>query len=490
MVGSRADLHIDENPRDGHMENQAFTGVVCWSSSQQEREPLSRQPHETPAPEPEPGSDESQSSRTHSLHYTVSPPLVFSDGASSMSPHSLLLLQHYLEETSTFLVAKPAHYNPYVTLVMPLAYSDDLLMHAVLALSGTQLSFKKAREYQIHIATRRHYSKTLRSLADLVADQSVRADVQRALRIGVASLILCYVEAISGDSRGNGFFLHLRAVREVILSLLRQEHETFVNEDRRSIMGFVLEVYSFLVFSNSITPCGYSDSARTMPHDSFLDSLEFLQEYKTFGVLVGCAPGLFELISPVARFATDRLREEEGVLQAEAAPAPATRRDRSDRHSTYDNLLRGLEQWSPPSVAPEMAEWAVEHTWTGEIYRQALLIFVRAAMCGSVVDNPKVIAAIQSHIDVVMPLLLPVADSPFGTLLLWPVMIIGSCLLVEGQRQFFLCRLYNESKVVVAQVVEAGKLLELVWNDNDKRAYGPFGLRLVMEKYQINFTLS
>jgi hypothetical protein len=69
-------------------------------------------------------------------------------------------------------------------------------------------------------------------------------------------------------------------------------------------------------------------------------------------------------------------------------------------------------------------------------------------------------------------------------------MIIGSCLVAESQRRFFLNRLYNETKVVVAQVVEAGKLLELVWNDEDKRAYGPFGLHFAMKKHKINFGVS
>ncbi|OAL23817.1 hypothetical protein AYO22_06136 [Fonsecaea multimorphosa] len=407
-------------------------------------------------------------------------------GAASMSPHSLLLLQHYLEETSTFLVAKPARFNPYVTLVVPLAYSDGLLMHAVLALSGTQLSFKKAQDYHIHLVTRRHYSEALRTLGILVADQSACEDLDRALRIALVSLILCYVEAISGESGGGGIFPHLRACREMILTLLQQEHETFPNEDTRLIKGFVVEVYSFLVFSNSIVPCGSGDAARTVPYDSFLDSLQFLQEYQTFGVLVGCAPALFELIPPVTRLAMDRLREEEEDIQDAAAALC----DKPDQQSRYDELVKILEQWRPPPVASEMAEWTLEHTWIGEIYRQALLIFVRAAVCGSVVDNPKVIAAIQRHIDVVMPLLLPVADSPFGTLLLWPVMVIGSCLVAESQRQFFLNRLYNETKVVVAQVIEAGRLLELVWNDDDKRAYGPFGLHLVMKKHKINFGVS
>lgn len=57
--------------------------------------------------------------------------------AIALTPSSLLLLQHYLEATLMFLVAKPLINNPFITVILPLALSDDLLMHSVLALSGT-----------------------------------------------------------------------------------------------------------------------------------------------------------------------------------------------------------------------------------------------------------------------------------------------------------------------------------------------------------------
>ncbi|KAJ9639718.1 hypothetical protein H2204_003511 [Knufia peltigerae] len=471
-------------------EDQKTTSEGSLSSPPPEQGPSPSVNRYTSSPEQQRGYHDATERQSRSsgyvTPYTMSPSPTSSACVAWMEPCSLLLLQHYLEETSTFLVAKPAHYNPYLTLIVPLAYSDDILMHAVLALSGTQLSFKKGRDHHIHLATRRHYSQTLRSLGPLIAEQSVCEDTERALRIALVSLILCYVEAISGDAGGGGIFLHLRACREMILTVLGSERGRPSNEETRSIKGFVLEVYSFLVLSNRITPYDCCDTARMMPHDPFLDSLDFLQEYKTFGVLLGSVQGLFELIPLASKLALDRLREELEDSQI----AAAARRNRCHRRFVYDNLIIVLEQWRSPAVSPEMTEWYLEHSWIGEIYRQALLIFVKISMCGSVVDNPKVIATIQGHIDVVMPLLLPVADSPLGTLLLWPVMVIGSCLIAECQRQFFLNRLYNETKVVVAQVVEAGKLLELVWYDADKRAYGPFGLHLAMKKHKINFGVS
>lgn len=179
-------------------EDQKTTSEGSLSSPPPEQGPSPSVNRYTSSPEQQRGYHDATERQSRSsgyvTPYTMSPSPTSSACVAWMEPCSLLLLQHYLEETSTFLVAKPAHYNPYLTLIVPLAYSDDILMHAVLALSGTQLSFKKGRDHHIHLATRRHYSQTLRSLGPLIAEQSVCEDTERALRIALVSLILCYVE--------------------------------------------------------------------------------------------------------------------------------------------------------------------------------------------------------------------------------------------------------------------------------------------------------
>jgi hypothetical protein len=118
--------------------------------------------------------------------------------ALSLNPYSILLLQHYLEATSIFLAAKPQSSNPFITLVLPLAYSDDLLMHAVLALSGTHLSFAKREDLRHHLpiqlATRQHYSLLLRNLRCMFADELAHNDHRRMLRLLLILVVLCHVE--------------------------------------------------------------------------------------------------------------------------------------------------------------------------------------------------------------------------------------------------------------------------------------------------------
>lgn len=122
---------------------------------------------------------------------------ISAERAVVLTPSSLLLLQHYLDATSTFLVAKPWSSNPFVTVVLPLAYSDDLLMHSVLALSGTHLSFKKGGDLDIQLATRQHYSLLLRNLRSIFASESAHDDVRRTLRLLLVLVILCHVEVNS-----------------------------------------------------------------------------------------------------------------------------------------------------------------------------------------------------------------------------------------------------------------------------------------------------
>jgi hypothetical protein len=122
--------------------------------------------------------------------------------ASFISPHratlltnsSLVLLQHYMESTSTWLVAKPISSNPFIAIVLPLAASDDLLMHALLALSGTHLTFRRGGDLEIQTATRTHYSLLLRNLRTTFADEALRDDVRKMSRLLLVLVVLCHVE--------------------------------------------------------------------------------------------------------------------------------------------------------------------------------------------------------------------------------------------------------------------------------------------------------
>lgn len=118
---------------------------------------------------------------------------------TSTSAH---LLRHYLEHTAGLLSTAPLSKSPFVTLVVPLAYSDDLLMNVVLALSGTHLASKQTRMsldqtggngMDTQYATAVHYQKTLSGLrSELEKFDYTNAASQ--VRILLVLLLLCYYE--------------------------------------------------------------------------------------------------------------------------------------------------------------------------------------------------------------------------------------------------------------------------------------------------------
>ena len=290
-----------------------------------------------------------------------------------------------------------------------------------------------------------------------------------------AHALMLFDQAVAGEPHG-GIFPHLRASRQLILNLLRQSN-TSLNSSHKSMKGFVLEVYTYLVLANNITPYGRNEP-RTLPLDPFITSFELLREYETFGIFLGCGQGLFETIPKICIFAMNRLAEEE---QSSVCSIQS--------QQTYDELVSTLLFWKSPPVDPEMVEFEHAHITTGEIYRQALLMFVKTSMCGSVVSNPKVVTELQRNIEIITDAMPIVHTSPFVTIMLWPLMITGSCM-TSPRGRLELIKNLGHTEIEVMQVSQAATLLRLLWEDNDERAFGPFGLHLIMQKHNIMFSMA
>ena len=423
--------------------------------------------------------------------WTASPSSFMSlQRATLLSTASPQLLTHYIERTSNLITTKPLRNNKFVTFILPLAGVDDLLMHAVLAVSGTHLNFMNEAAPDIRHATSAHYGMVLRSLYQAFSTLSDRSTTQ-ILRLLLVLILLCHVEvrhipnrpaetnrlcqAISGNTHG-AIFPHLRATRQLILDLQKRLANGGLVEDKK-LQGFVLEVYAYLALVSNIIPYGIVQE-RTLPLDPFITSLGGLKEYETFGIFFGCCHSLFELIPSISVLATKRLREEELSMRSE------------ETVSMYNGLLSRLEEWRAPPLDPEMAEWKSAHIATGKMYRHALFAYLKAAMCGSVVDNPKVIYQLQQHIDEVWPILDEVRNSPYGTTILWPLLIIGSCVVREDQRHSLRNRLESPGQWRMSQVIQALRLLNLLWDSNDRHAFGPYGLYFTMKEHGINFCMA
>jgi hypothetical protein len=99
-------------------------------------------------------------------------------------------LQHYVERTASKLAAINYPEKPYVTHILPLAYANDGILHAILALSGSHLSFG---DEAAMAQTRSHYAVALRT-AKYEVTKVAKGKRNEALHLLVLLLLLCQFE--------------------------------------------------------------------------------------------------------------------------------------------------------------------------------------------------------------------------------------------------------------------------------------------------------
>ncbi|KAF2020038.1 hypothetical protein BU24DRAFT_419629 [Aaosphaeria arxii CBS 175.79] len=411
---------------------------------------------------------------------TISAPVsisnIGSERACGLTPQSGTLLSHYFRETASFFAMTPLKDNPFVTVLLPIGYTDDLLMHGLMALSGSHLTYKEPNNTALATATQLHYSKLLSGLR--AEFSNLRDDdweaAERLLRVLV---VVCHYEALSGDTQG-AIFNHLRASRHLIQSLLRSKSTKHaVNSDT---LGFSLELYAHLVTCNTITPHGIS-SGRDLPLDNFIMTPEEMKLFPTFGSIFAGGHGLFQLVPEVSLLASERLAEEaSGVPRASALLL-----------RTHDELLDRITCWKmpPPSSPKETTEDWEHRRRAAEALRQGLYIYLSTALCGSLVSDPVVICAIQDHITKLFGFAAQLVASQYVATMLWPFVIAGSCMARPVERQALL-RHMRSGWFSMRHLGIIGDTLELLWNDPDPRAYGPYGLHLIMEKHGISLGIA
>lgn len=398
------------------------------------------------------------------------------------------LFAHYLEETGGLLsTLPPGSNNPFLSLIVPLCSNDDLLLHSLLALSGAHLSFRDTG-IEIYVAMCRHYSIAIRTLRVAVGDLE-GDDEPRILRILLALMILSFCEVcrrnvpaphmkkadlsmqtLSGNTQAAMFF-HLRASRRLILQLMESPLHSRP-DDSGHLFRFILEIHCYFVLINNITPFGAIES-RTLPYDPFLD---FVNKncFDASGAIFNGSHGLFEILPTIAVLSARRLTEGESLDHA------------VDNAELYMALQNRIVNWTPPPAISSDKKWEAQRETALELCREATLLYLEISMSGSEIDNPDVQDKVQNHIDVIMAYADLAAGSPFETILLWPIMIAGSCMVRSDQRQQLYSTL-RSTRFRMQHCVQAAEILEGVWNDPGEQIFGPYGMTIIMQKRGINF---
>ena len=106
-------------------------------------------------------------------------------------PKTNMLFAHYVEETAGLLCTRSDRDNPFISFVLPRAYSDSLIMSSVIALSGVHFCHLN-HHYGMQCTTWTYYAQAIRGLKHELT--KTNGDENSAARLLFATILLCHVE--------------------------------------------------------------------------------------------------------------------------------------------------------------------------------------------------------------------------------------------------------------------------------------------------------
>lgn len=90
----------------------------------------------------------------------------------SMGNVSSMFLAHFVAETSRYMTTVSPEKNPFLTHLLPLAFSNELILHALLALGGAHLERKQSSS-EISTWACRHHGHVIYLLKDAISQESI-----------------------------------------------------------------------------------------------------------------------------------------------------------------------------------------------------------------------------------------------------------------------------------------------------------------------------
>lgn len=285
------------------------------------------------------------------------------------------------------------------------------------------------------------------------------------------------LQGVQGDVHG-AVYHHIRASRQYVVSL-KETAQNPSSDKLLHIRGFLLEMYAFLALKLAITPRGALEH-HTVQLDPFLESLDFLSQYKSRGFLLGFGHGLFALIPEVSKIVEDRRLEESSNTTSKTL------------YESYKHLVAKLDAFDAFSDVLEGEGFcpAFEQGPAAAIYKSALIIYLHSAFHEDILSNLDLVAEIEKRINKTLPLCWAIysSTSPLRRMMLWPAAIIASCCRTPIHMEAFRYGL-NFNPRATGGVKATATAVELLWADADPRAYGPRGLSMVMKKHGLSFSM-
>ncbi|KFZ22940.1 hypothetical protein V502_02576 [Pseudogymnoascus sp. VKM F-4520 (FW-2644)] len=380
--------------------------------------------------------------------------------------HSPDLLGFYLDRTANCMGNGSTDSNPFITKLIPLAFSHSLLLQLIMAQSAVHRQMSKDRHPSDEVAIR-SYSDSLRYFRTVV-DGYVSGREEDTLVLTVGSLILSLTEVARGDSHGSTFD-HIGAAKSLLPRLLTSPRRD-LSDDLR---GFLVEYYTHMS-SLSMISMGAHHTAQPLTDPDMERLATDLIEKHYIGQLCGCWLELLVLIPKIFILGQKKMVSKSDGQSYCLSP---------DDITNFGFLQSQILAFFPhPSANLDTA-------LAGLVFKQAVLLYLWTILASphhKNDNNAMLYNLIQGAVAEALCLLGQIQDSSrINTSLCWPLVVIGCCLSDPDAQQVLRCRLQTMlDTIALGNMRETLSVLEHVWAQplEDRN---PWALCNTMQEHQI-----
>lgn len=359
------------------------------------------------------------------------------------SAHDRALLNHYSTIVSSILSRRESVSNPYNHHLLPMAQSNELVLHCLLALSANhwRKTLPEMADRGIY-----HQTKATSSLAQLLPHvDTASADV--AL---VASLLLCMTEFFDGTSQGWKF--HLKGAKRLLVAVRNQQGRLMSSNYR-----FLLRLARFLDTAATTSTCRPPLIEEEEAEAETLNKLTASPDEEDSAVY-GIPKPLFHLIDRINSLADKRKTRIDDASEMLFREEAAEVEEHINQWSyDYGGMSRATKNLGSAGEDVMHATRAFEN---------AVRLRLHQIVEGYELPDPKV----RQHVEIILEALQKIRyGSPLETCLTYPlVMAGGACDKLEHRAIIQDRLMVMERTCGFGYVYNARTLIERVWSRRDE----------------------
>lgn len=263
--------------------------------------------------------------------------------------------------------------------------------------------------------------------------------------------------------------------------------EAASTKDTSEALTLACETFAYFILSNTLLP--FSEPSKC-PCEQFTWPLTGREaSWCLDGAVFGGSYSLFQHIPEVKALYCRRLAEE-----AQGLDLPSRQ-----LINAKAAIIRSIDTWSMTPLSEvasakstanfeaHVVDWEQKRR-AAECLREALYIYAMLSLFGSTLPCAGIKRQVEVKIDNIVSLASYLQDSPYSTNLLWAIVMAGCCMENELQRESLIEGL-KRSRYQMRHLQLVQRVLRLLWADKNPMAYGPVGLRYVMEKHDMTFVI-